>query len=109
MARGLICCRLRRKMTDLKGIKEQFKDVLWMPLFYLMIIGGLMVLLCFVVEYATHLKEPVAELDTAHLRVFAYCDDAVVCYGFRVQGHVKGGVSCFRDADLVEKYCGGGK
>lgn len=29
--------------------------------------------------------------------VYTFCEDKVVCYG---------GAGCFRDADLIQKYCG---
>ena len=36
--------------------------------------------------------------------VTAFCDDRVICYNVD-DGYGSSG-SCFRDADLVEKYCG---
>lgn len=35
--------------------------------------------------------------------VFTFCEDGVVCYD--IDGGYNGSGSCFRDKDLVEKYC----
>lgn len=37
------------------------------------------------------------------LDVYTKCDDRVICY-FHSGGY-SGGMDCFRDADLIEKYC----
>lgn len=37
------------------------------------------------------------------LNVYADCNDRVVCY-WRVESYA-GGMDCFRDVDLVKKYC----
>jgi hypothetical protein len=38
------------------------------------------------------------------LVVYTLCVDSVVCY-YHPSGYA-GGMDCFRDTDLVEKYCG---
>lgn len=37
------------------------------------------------------------------LRILTNCNDQVVCY-YHAAGY-NGGMDCFRDADLVKKYC----
>lgn len=37
-------------------------------------------------------------------RIIGFCDDKVICYVYH-SGY-GAGMDCFRDTDLVEKYCG---
>lgn len=42
---------------------------------------------------------------TGDVNVFPICADKVICYETSSEAHGSGG-SCFRDEDLVLKYCG---
>lgn len=56
---------------------------------------------------STTSEEPNPKDNTARynrqLTIYTYCDDSVVCY-YRKSGD-SGGMDCFRDEDLVSKYC----
>jgi uncharacterized protein YceK len=39
-----------------------------------------------------------------YIDIYTVCDDKVVCYKYAQS--ISGGIDCFRDEDLVEKYCG---
>jgi hypothetical protein len=95
-------------MTNLKRIKEKFKEIPWVPL---MIVGVALALLVILVNVMSiEGSKPKYHTDRSLLTAVANCDDGVVCYWYSREnglGMIKGGMSCFRDADLVEKYCGG--
>lgn len=46
----------------------------------------------------------VSKTATSSITVVPICNDHTVCYEFN--GGYAGGLSCHRDAGLVEKYCG---
>jgi len=41
--------------------------------------------------------------DNDNLIIYTQCDDKVVCYWH--YSEFKGGMDCFRDTDLINKYC----
>ena len=52
------------------------------------------------VEYENYVRYDMSDKGGNSVFVIAYCRDEVICY----DGYSSGG-SCFRDKDLVDKYC----
>jgi hypothetical protein len=51
------------------------------------------------------IPEPGVSVGVApYIDVVPICEDEMVCYKY--DGGYSGGLSCLRDADLVDKYCG---
>lgn len=68
-------------------------------------IGITLLLIAGCIEYETPASEDKTFGDRLinELIVFSKCNDRVVCY-YHPDGYA-GGMSCFRDAELANKYC----
>ena len=95
----------------MKRIKEDGTTFWLAIMIILFIIAGFFLSGCQVAEQDmnnnygnTTTYGPFGVMDEMPLKVYTRCEDKVVCYDHDDSYGNSG--SCFRDADLVEKYCG---
>lgn len=55
-------------------------------------------------DYVESPETPTNQARSQSLRVGVMCEDHIVCYS--TTHYIDANFFCFRDADLVEKYCG---